>query len=178
MAGAGLVLHCKCPACPFSLSAGHLPWHRDSFSNSSHSLSQPEREGMFHRGPGLNLTSGQYTAPIAGYYAFTTTLHIGEPSPQTAPGPCRGRPGWLSLCSVTARREPRRKGQGWRQSRLRVLICVQSRCQHNRYGRARPGTVGGGSSPAALGKVGPASLTTILSLLQPFGDCISAGEQQ
>ncbi|NXB43018.1 ERFE protein, partial [Leucopsar rothschildi] len=57
------------------------------------SLSQPEREGMFHRGPGLNLTSGQYTAPIAGYYAFTTTLHI-------------------------ARREPRRKGQGWRQSRL------------------------------------------------------------
>ncbi|XP_062355605.1 erythroferrone-like isoform X5 [Cinclus cinclus] len=68
----------------------------------------PEREGLFHRGPGLNLTSGQYTAPIAGYYAFTTTLHI-------------------------ARREPRRKGQGWRQSRLRVLICVQSRCQHNSH---------------------------------------------
>uniref|UniRef100_A0A8C3DE91 Erythroferrone n=1 Tax=Corvus moneduloides TaxID=1196302 RepID=A0A8C3DE91_CORMO len=66
----------------------------------------PEREGMFHRGPGLNLTSGQYTAPIAGYYAFTTTLHI--------------------VC-----REPRRKGQGCRGSRLRVLICVQSRCQHN-----------------------------------------------
>ncbi|XP_066049890.1 erythroferrone [Chamaea fasciata] len=66
----------------------------------------PEREGMFHRGPGLNLTSGQYTAPIAGYYAFTSTLHIG-------------------------RREPRRKGQGCRGSRLRVLICVQSRCQHN-----------------------------------------------
>ncbi|NXD56129.1 ERFE protein, partial [Corvus moneduloides] len=73
---------------------------------SSHSLFQPEREGMFHRGPGLNLTSGQYTAPIAGYYAFTTTLHI--------------------VC-----REPRRKGQGCRGSRLRVLICVQSRCQHN-----------------------------------------------
>ncbi|NWV48112.1 ERFE protein, partial [Daphoenositta chrysoptera] len=70
------------------------------------SLSQPEREGMFHRGPGLNLTSGQYTAPIAGYYAFTTTLHI-------------------------VRREPRRKGQGCRGSRLRVLICVQSRCQKN-----------------------------------------------
>ncbi|XP_005050867.1 PREDICTED: erythroferrone isoform X3 [Ficedula albicollis] len=68
----------------------------------------PEREGMFHRGPGLNLTSGQYTAPIAGYYTFSTTLHI-------------------------ARREPRRKGQGWRQSRLRVLICVQSRCQHNSH---------------------------------------------
>uniref|UniRef100_A0A8C5TF88 Erythroferrone n=1 Tax=Malurus cyaneus samueli TaxID=2593467 RepID=A0A8C5TF88_9PASS len=62
----------------------------------------PEREAMFHRGPGLNLTSGQYTAPIAGYYAFSTTLHIGEPS---------GSPTAL---------------------RLRVLICVQSRCQHNR----------------------------------------------
>ncbi|KAL2300969.1 hypothetical protein Nmel_011524 [Mimus melanotis] len=74
---------------PFPCLQGHLPWHRDSSSNSSHSLSQPEREGMFHRGPGLNLTSGQYTAPIAGYYIFTTTLHIGEPSPQTAPGPCR-----------------------------------------------------------------------------------------
>ncbi|NWY75811.1 ERFE protein, partial [Erithacus rubecula] len=75
---------------------------------SSHSPSQPEREEMFHRGPGLNLTSGQYTAPIAGYYTFSTTLHI-------------------------ARREPRRKRQGWRQSRLRVLICVQSRCQHNSH---------------------------------------------
>uniref|UniRef100_A0A8C3QF36 Erythroferrone n=1 Tax=Cyanoderma ruficeps TaxID=181631 RepID=A0A8C3QF36_9PASS len=64
----------------------------------------PEREGMFHRGPGLNLTSGQYTAPIAGYYTFTSTLHIGEPSDR--PGGCRG-------------------------SRLRALICVQSRCQHN-----------------------------------------------
>ncbi|NXI82469.1 ERFE protein, partial [Rhipidura dahli] len=70
------------------------------------SLSQPEREGMFHRGPGLNLTSGQYTAPIAGYYTFTTTLHI-------------------------VRREPWRKGQRCRRRRLRVLICVQSCCQHN-----------------------------------------------
>ncbi|XP_062355602.1 adipolin-like isoform X2 [Cinclus cinclus] len=51
----------------------------------------PEREGLFHRGPGLNLTSGQYTAPIAGYYAFTTTLHIGEPS--ASPRVLPGRPG-------------------------------------------------------------------------------------
>ncbi|NXR48767.1 ERFE protein, partial [Hippolais icterina] len=63
-------------------------------------------EGMFHRGPGLNLTSGQYTAPLAGYYTFSTTLHI-------------------------VHRQPCRKGQGCRGSRLRVLICVQSRCQHN-----------------------------------------------
>ncbi|NXV30227.1 ERFE protein, partial [Rissa tridactyla] len=67
---------------------------------------QPEREGMFHRGSGLNLTSGQYTAPIAGYYAFTATLHL-------------------------VRREQRRKWQPCRGNRLRVLVCVQSRCQHN-----------------------------------------------
>ncbi|NXT93532.1 ERFE protein, partial [Anhinga rufa] len=41
---------------------------------------QLEREGMFCRGSGLNLTSGQYMAPVAGYYAFTATLLIGEPS--------------------------------------------------------------------------------------------------
>ncbi|NXM31045.1 ERFE protein, partial [Oxyruncus cristatus] len=71
------------------------------------SLSQPETEKMFHRGPGLNLTSGQYTAPITGYYTFTTTLHI-------------------------VHREPQRKRQVCRGTRLRVLICVQSCCQHNR----------------------------------------------
>ncbi|NWS57293.1 ERFE protein, partial [Chunga burmeisteri] len=67
---------------------------------------QPEREGMFHRGLGLNLTSGQYMAPVAGYYTFTATLHI-------------------------VRREQQRKGQPCRENSLRVLICVQSRCQHN-----------------------------------------------
>ncbi|XP_064522985.1 erythroferrone isoform X2 [Pseudopipra pipra] len=91
----------------------------------------PEREEMFHRGLGLNLTSGQYTAPIAGYYTFTTTLHIGEPlgSP-TAPA------GWSGMAltpgSVPVHREPPKKRQGCRGTRLRVLICVQSRCQHNR----------------------------------------------
>lgn len=137
---------------------GHPPWHSDSFSNSSHSLSQPEREGMFHRGPGLNLTSGQYTAPIAGYYAFTTTLHIGEPSDSSVALP--GRSGLALIpCSVTVRREPRRKGQGCRGSRLRVLICVQSRCQQNRYGRAKPGTPGqGGRKESSIpGKGGACS---------------------
>ncbi|NXC21528.1 ERFE protein, partial [Corythaeola cristata] len=67
---------------------------------------QPEREGTFHRGSGLNLTSGQYTAPIAGYYTFTATLHI-------------------------VRGEQRRKGQPCSGNHLRVLICVQSLCQHN-----------------------------------------------
>ncbi|NWQ85412.1 ERFE protein, partial [Burhinus bistriatus] len=91
---------------------------------------QPEREGMFHRGLGLNLTSGQYTAPITGYYTFTATLHIGEsPAPSTAQP---GRSGMaLTLPSVPVRREQRRKGLPCRRNRLRVLICVQSRCQHN-----------------------------------------------
>ncbi|NXP53718.1 ERFE protein, partial [Heliornis fulica] len=60
----------------------------------------------FYRGSGLNLTSGQYTAPVAGFYTFTTTLHI-------------------------VRREQQRKGQPCRWNRLRVLICVQSHCQHS-----------------------------------------------
>lgn len=39
---------------------------------------QPDAEGAFRRGPGLNLTSGQYTAPVAGFYALAATLHVGE----------------------------------------------------------------------------------------------------
>lgn len=39
---------------------------------------QPDAEGAFRRGPGLNLTSGQYTAPVAGFYALSATLHVGE----------------------------------------------------------------------------------------------------
>ncbi|NXS99146.1 ERFE protein, partial [Jacana jacana] len=66
----------------------------------------PEREGMFHRGSGLNLTTGQYTAPVTGYYTFIATLHI--------------------VC-----RKQWRKGQPRSKNRLRVLICVQSCCQCN-----------------------------------------------
>lgn len=39
---------------------------------------QPESEGAFYRGLGLNLTSGQYTAPVGGFYALAATLHVGE----------------------------------------------------------------------------------------------------
>ncbi|XP_013363469.1 PREDICTED: erythroferrone isoform X1 [Chinchilla lanigera] len=35
----------------------------------------PDAEGAFLRGPGLDLTSGQYTAPVAGFYALAATLH-------------------------------------------------------------------------------------------------------
>ncbi|XP_065701121.1 uncharacterized protein [Patagioenas fasciata] len=102
---------------------------------------QPEAEGMFHRGSGLNLTSGQYTAPIAGYYTFTATLHIGEPS--GTPNTTLLWVGWsgpaLTLPSVPVSREQRRKERSCRGNRLRVLICVQSRCQHNRYSRAKLG---------------------------------------
>lgn len=36
----------------------------------------------------------------------------------------------------------------------------------------------GGRSPALLGKEGPATPTTVLPLLQPFGEHIPAGEQR
>ncbi|XP_012504304.1 PREDICTED: erythroferrone [Propithecus coquereli] len=66
----------------------------------------PDGDGAFCRGPGLNLTSGQYTAPVSGFYALAATLHValGE---QPRRGPLRPR------------------------DRLRLLICIQSRCQHN-----------------------------------------------
>ncbi|XP_075773986.1 erythroferrone isoform X1 [Pelodiscus sinensis] len=66
----------------------------------------PQKEGVFYRGLGLNLTSGQYTAPVTGYYTFTATLHI-------------------------VHREQQRKGPQRARDRLRVLICVQSLCQRN-----------------------------------------------
>ncbi|XP_072894330.1 erythroferrone-like isoform X2 [Hemitrygon akajei] len=37
----------------------------------------PEKDGVFLRGIGLNLTSGQYVAPVAGFYQFSANLHIG-----------------------------------------------------------------------------------------------------
>lgn len=161
---------------PFPWLQGHLPRPRDS-SNSSHSLSQPEREGMFHRGAGLNLTSGQYTAPIAGYYSFTSTLHIGEPPgrPRALPG----QPGLaLSPCSV----QPAGSRAGRGRDGDRAACGCSSVCSP---AAGTTGTVGqgqraweGGRSLAALGKEGPAAPTTTLPLLQPFGDCISAGEQQ
>ncbi|KAM7107415.1 LOW QUALITY PROTEIN: erythroferrone-like [Ciconia maguari] len=90
----------------------------------------PERERMFHRGSGLNLTSGQYLAPVAGYYTFTATLHIGEPSgtPHRPTGEVQD--GSHPPLSPSAQ-EQQRKGQPCRGNRLRVLICVQSHCQHN-----------------------------------------------
>ncbi|GAB1285239.1 Erythroferrone [Apodemus speciosus] len=66
----------------------------------------PEVEGAFRRGPGLNLTSGQYTAPVAGFYALAATLHV-------------------------ALMEQPRKGPPRPRDRLRLLICIQSLCQHN-----------------------------------------------
>lgn len=66
----------------------------------------PDAEGAFRRGPGLNLTSGQYTAPVAGFYALAATLHVAL-AEQPRRGPLRPR------------------------DRLRLLICIQSRCQHH-----------------------------------------------
>nr|XP_012611156.1 erythroferrone [Microcebus murinus] len=66
----------------------------------------PDAEGAFRRGPGLNLTSGQYTAPASGFYALAATLHVA-----LAEQPRRGPP------------RPR--------DRLRLLVCIQSRCRRN-----------------------------------------------
>ncbi|XP_038197039.1 erythroferrone [Arvicola amphibius] len=66
----------------------------------------PNIEGAFSRGPGLNLTSGQYTAPVSGFYALAATLHV-------------------------ALTEQPRRGPPRPRERLRLLICIQSLCQHN-----------------------------------------------
>ncbi|XP_009181726.1 erythroferrone [Papio anubis] len=66
----------------------------------------PDAEGAFRRGSGLNLTSGQYRAPVAGFYALAATLHV-------------------------ALREPPRRGPPRPRDHLRLLICIQSRCQRN-----------------------------------------------
>uniref|UniRef100_A0ACB8FA99 Uncharacterized protein n=1 Tax=Sphaerodactylus townsendi TaxID=933632 RepID=A0ACB8FA99_9SAUR len=66
----------------------------------------PKSGKIFHRGLGLNLTNGQYKAPLSGYYIFTATLHI-------------------------ANRNHSNKSQPRTQDRLRLLICVESLCQQN-----------------------------------------------
>ncbi|XP_074154094.1 erythroferrone [Sminthopsis crassicaudata] len=67
----------------------------------------PGKEGSFQRGPGLNLTSGQYTAPITGFYTFAATLYIAPSG------------------------DHQKKASSRSRDRLRVLICIQSLCQRN-----------------------------------------------
>ncbi|XP_066136425.1 erythroferrone [Saccopteryx bilineata] len=69
------------------------------------SLYDLQDDTPFHRGSGLNLTTGQYTAPVAGFYALAATLHVGLPE--------------------------RRSEVARPRDRLRLLICIQSRCQRN-----------------------------------------------
>ncbi|XP_029471990.1 erythroferrone [Rhinatrema bivittatum] len=66
----------------------------------------PEKEGSFQRGLGLNFTSGQYTAPITGFYTFTARLQI-------------------------VHGEHQKRGHQRPRDCLRVLICIQSLCQSN-----------------------------------------------
>ncbi|XP_037017369.2 erythroferrone [Artibeus jamaicensis] len=42
----------------------------------------PQAEGAFYRGLGLNLTSGQYTVSVPGFYALAATLHVALPEPR------------------------------------------------------------------------------------------------
>lgn len=149
----------------------HLPWHRDS-SNSSHSLSQPESDGMFHRGPGLNLTSGQYTAPMAGYYTFSSTLHIGEPS--DSPGALPGGLGCLSPPACHSAQGAAQEGAGMpREPPAGADLCaVPLPAQQVRHGR------GGGKEPSSPGKGEAAPPSTALPLVQQAGDRIAAGERR
>ncbi|KAL8187581.1 UNVERIFIED_CONTAM: hypothetical protein K2H54_051421 [Gekko kuhli] len=71
----------------------------------------PKAGEIFHRGLGLNLTNGQYKAPLSGYYIFSATLHIGK--------------------KLSANRNHSNKSQSCTQDRLRLLICVESLCQQN-----------------------------------------------
>ncbi|KAK1336782.1 hypothetical protein QTO34_002817 [Cnephaeus nilssonii] len=66
----------------------------------------PESEGAFYRGLGLNLTSGQYTAPVGGFYALAATLHVALP-------------------------QQRKPEQQHPRDRLRLLICIESQCQNH-----------------------------------------------
>ncbi|XP_069399399.1 erythroferrone isoform X2 [Ovis canadensis] len=75
----------------------------------------PDAEGAFRRGPGLNLTSGQYTAPVAGFYALAATLHR-WPSRR---GGGRRAPGTACVCSFAwspgaSTMPPWRPSRGWR----------------------------------------------------------------
>ncbi|KAM8953176.1 erythroferrone [Pelodytes ibericus] len=67
------------------------------------SYEQPELEGSFYRGSGLNLTTGRYTAPISGLYTFSARLKIG-----------------------LTKQENVLNTHGYFQAQL----CIQSLCQH------------------------------------------------
>ncbi|KAG9494371.1 hypothetical protein GDO78_001951, partial [Eleutherodactylus coqui] len=54
---------------------------------------RPLLEGSFYRGAGLNVTSGRYTAPFTGLYAFFARLQIDFQEP----APHRDRLGFLHL---------------------------------------------------------------------------------
>ncbi|CAH6791931.1 erythroferrone [Phodopus roborovskii] len=99
------------PRAPLVEAAFHCRLRRDTQveRRALHELKVyylPHVEGAFLRGPGLNLTSGQYTAPVAGFYDLAATLHV-------------------------ALTEQPRRGPPRPRDRLRLLICIQSLCQHN-----------------------------------------------
>ncbi|XP_075386242.1 erythroferrone [Tenrec ecaudatus] len=85
----------------------HLHWDTPVEGHSLHQLGHYQvlvAERPFTRGPGLNLTSGQYTAPVGGFYSFSAALHVAF-----AMGP----------------RPPLARDY------LRLLVCIQSQCQHH-----------------------------------------------
>ena len=117
---------------------------------------------MFHRGLGLNLTSGQYTAPIAGYYTFTATLHIGEPSgtPHGPAGEVRdgSHPPLCPSAQRAAKEGATVQGESSAGADLRA---VPLPAQQVRQGKAQKGegpwVKEGGRNPASPGEGGTRS---------------------
>lgn len=135
---------------------------------------------MFHRGPGLNLTSGQYTAPIAGYYAFSSTLHIGEPSDSPRALPGRSGQALREPLLCPSAQETAEEGAGMpREPPAGADLCAGPLPALQVWqGKAWDPGPGRGEESSNLGKEGQAPSTTVLPLLQQSGDRVPAGEQR
>ncbi|XP_056364425.1 adipolin [Oenanthe melanoleuca] len=71
-----------------------------------HNFQSPLAKGSFLRGPGLNLASGRFTAPVGGIYQFSANVHIDHS-------------------------ELKSKVQLRARDNVRVLICIESLCHRH-----------------------------------------------
>uniref|UniRef100_H3AV85 Adipolin n=1 Tax=Latimeria chalumnae TaxID=7897 RepID=H3AV85_LATCH len=95
----GATFHCKL--------RDNLPIERRKMVQL-HNFQIPENEEQFQRGSGFNVSSGQYTVPVSGFYSLTASLHY-----------------------VSKHWENPRRGYHRARDHVRALICIGSLCQHN-----------------------------------------------